>query len=185
MIRYCNLVILILFSYLTIMNSAAGVVLHKGVKYDSNGKIIDCLFCRIANRDPNEKANVVYENDEFTVFKTIAPASVHGHLLVTPKAHIKNVASLISIEDITLIENMVATGKAAYQTLGITDIQYSFHIPPWNSIDHIHLHCIAKPKEMSFFSSLKYFQGSFWCKSADDIISSLKSSNNIYPNSKL
>lgn len=171
-----------------IMSTTAisGVILHKGVKYDNNGKIIDCLFCRIANRDPNEAANVVYENDDFTVFKTIAPASIHGHLLVTPKVHVKNVASLISPDDAKLVENMVSIGKSTCQSLGITDVQYSFHIPPWNSIDHIHLHCIAKPKEMSFFSSLKYYQGSFWCKSAADVISSLKNTaTTITPNSKL
>lgn len=176
---YVSIIIIIIMS-----NIAKGVVLQKGVKYDSNGKIIDCIFCRIANRDPNEPANVVYENDDFTVFKTIAPASSYGHLLVTPKVHIKNVASLVSVEDAKLVENMVAIGKSTYQTLGISDVQYSFHIPPWNSIDHLHLHCIANPKEMSYFSSLKYSQGTFWCKSADEVISSLKSSNGV-PNSKL
>lgn len=161
-----------------ILSMSSATVLQKGVKYDSNGKIIDCLFCNIVNR--KEPASIVYENDEFTVFKTIAPASIYGHVLVTPKAHIKNVKSLISIEDANLIERMVAIGKMTYQTLGIDDIQYSFHIPPYNSIDHLHLHCIAKPKEMSFFSMMKYYQGSFWCKSAEEIIASLKS-----PNSKL
>ena len=171
MLKHLYFIVIII----TMSIATKGIVLQKGVKYDNNGKIIDCLFCNITCR--KEPANIVYENDEFTVFKTIAPASIYGHLLVTPKSHIKNVESLVSIEDANLIERMVAIGKSTYQNLGIDDIQYSFHIPPYNSIDHLHLHCIAKPKEMTFFSMMKYYQGSFWCKSAEEVITNLKSSN--------
>ena len=144
----------------------------KAVTYDSNGKVIDCLFCRIQRRQ--EPGVIVYENDEFVVFKTIAPATLYGHLLITPRDHIKNLSVLSGPKDAQLIKRMIEIGRISLGDRYASTAQYSFHCPPWNSIDHLHLHAIANPSQMNFFNSMKYYIGTFWCRSADDVISQLQ-----------
>lgn len=56
--------------------------------------------------------------------------------------------------------------------------RFCFHVPPFNSIDHLHLHAIGRIYEMSWFNMQKYYLGSFWCKSAEDLIKTLRKSAN-------
>lgn len=53
------------------------------------------------------------------------------------------------------------------------DAQYCFHVPPLNSIDHLHLHCIASPQEMGWLGWIKYYPDSFWCMTAETAILNL------------
>eukprot|EP01035_Chromulina_nebulosa_P021441 gene21441-27774_t len=62
---------------------------------------------------------------------------------------------------------MVTIGNISLGQLG-RDALYCFHCPPWNSIDHLHLHAIAKP--LSYSGSIKYLTGTYWCKTADDAV---------------
>jgi len=145
-------------------------VKKKGVTYlATTGEVVDCLFCRIMKRQ--EPGSIVYENDSFVVFKTIKPAS-HLHLLVCPREHIKNVFSLSGRDGADLVRKLVEIGKIALGEYA-NDSQFSFHIPPLNSIDHLHLHAIASPKTMTFLNSRKYHQNTFFCQSADSVIERL------------
>jgi diadenosine tetraphosphate (Ap4A) HIT family hydrolase len=143
---------------------------RKGVTYlSSTGEVVDCLFCRINDR--KEPGTIVYEDESFVVFKTIKPAT-SLHLLVTPRVHIQNVHSLKGEEGAEMVRKlkdvaMVALGEHAPGS------QLCFHVPPLNSIDHLHLHAIAKPETMSFWAARKYHLGTFFCQSADAIIASL------------
>ena len=88
----------------------------------------------------------------------VSPAD---HLLVCPKTHIKNVKSLRGEEDALLVQRMKDIGSKALIKLGTIDdtlsaegervssrrdiapiysIKHCFHVPPYNSIDHLHLH---------------------------------------------
>jgi diadenosine tetraphosphate (Ap4A) HIT family hydrolase len=146
-------------------------VTKKGVTYlSSTGEVVDCLFCRIQKKQ--EPATMVYEDEDFVVFKTIKPAS-HLHLLVTPRVHIQNVHSLKGQCGADLVRKLVEIGKIALGEYA-TDCQFSFHIPPLNSIDHLHLHAIASPSTMSFWGGQKYRQNSFFCQSADMVIAKLQ-----------
>jgi sulfate adenylyltransferase (ADP) / adenylylsulfatase len=40
--------------------------------------------------------------------------------------------------------------------------QFVFHVAPFNSIDHLHLHCQALPFS-SWWSAAKYQAGTRWC----------------------
>lgn len=115
-------------------------IIKKGVTYDAvTGAVKSCLFCRIARRE--EPGTIVFEDSQFVVFKTIAPASSE-HLLVTPRKHIRNLKSLSGPKDAALIREMIEVGRAA---LGVNakGAHFSFHVPPYNSIDHLHLHAIG------------------------------------------
>lgn len=142
-------------------------VTRKGVTYlTSTGEVIDCLFCRINER--KEPGTIVYEDESFVVFKTIQPAT-HLHLLVTPRQHIRNVHSLHGVEGANIVKKLVEVGKIALGEYK-DDCQFSFHIPPVNSIDHLHLHAIASPSTMRVWTKQKYRQDTFYCKSADTVI---------------
>jgi diadenosine tetraphosphate (Ap4A) HIT family hydrolase len=147
----------------------ASTVVRKGVTYASasSTEVVDCLFCRIARKDPSEPATIIGENDKFVAFKTIAPTT-SKHYLITPKVHIHNV-SLLSKKDIPMIQEMVQFGREMLEEDGASGY-FCFHVPPFNSIDHLHLHAIGKVDEMSLIDSLKYNQYCKWCSSADALM---------------
>ena len=145
---------------------------HKGVDYDENGQINTCLFCRIMKRQ--EPGTIVYEDKDFVAFKTLQP-STSTHVLVCPREHIKNYRSLSGPSGARLVRSLVNVGKEILGPNGnsLADAQYSFHIPPWNSIDHLHLHVIGQRKEMGWKAGLKYWEGTSYCKSAHTAIREL------------
>jgi diadenosine tetraphosphate (Ap4A) HIT family hydrolase len=145
-------------------------VTRKGVTYlTTTGEVVDCLFCRINAR--KESGTIVYEDDSFVVFKTIQPAT-HLHLLVTPREHIMNIRSLRGAEGADLIKKMVNVGKIALGEYA-DDSQFCFHVPPINSVDHLHLHTIASPSTMEMWTAQKYRPNTFFCQSAAAVIDKL------------
>lgn len=149
-----------------------GQLMRKGVLYNSDGAIAGCVFCRITNKDPTEPATIISETPKFVAFKTIAPIS-SLHFLISPKSHIQNVDSLKTADDIVLVQEMVDFAKKVLEEEAENAI-FCFHMPPFNSIDHLHLHAIARCDEIGWLSWLKYYQGSKWCQSADDVIARIQ-----------
>ena len=90
-------------------HSAAMDMIKKGVTYDAVGAVKSCLFCRIISRE--EPATLVYEDAQFIVFKTIAPAT-KKHLLISPKEHIQNLRSL-SGSDGVLVRDLIKVARVA------------------------------------------------------------------------
>lgn len=142
----------------------------KGVTYNLAGDVVSCLFCRIQKRE--EPGTIVFEDDKYVAFRTIAPAS-NLHLLITPREHIQNVRSLQGEEGALVVEDLVRVGRIALGEHG-DDALYCFHVPPFNSIDHLHLHAIAQPERMSLLGSAKYTTGTWYCQSAEQVIKRLK-----------
>jgi diadenosine tetraphosphate (Ap4A) HIT family hydrolase len=140
----------------------------KGVTYDDQGKVVDCIFCRISKKI--EPATIVFEDDCFVVFKTTSPATFL-HLLVSPREHIQNAAMMSGPNDAKLVRRMIEVGKIALGEFS-ADAHFCFHIAPFNSIDHLHMHAIAKADTMSFLNYLKYNTYLPNCRSADSIIDS-------------
>lgn len=50
---------------------------------------------------------------------------------------------------------------------------FAFHAPPYNSVDHLHLHCMAPPFT-GWRGSWSHWTGGHWSPSADSIIESLE-----------
>lgn len=57
------------------------------------------------------------------------------------------------------------------------EISLGFHVPPFNSVKHLHLHGIAPKSDMKFVGRWIFRENSYWYKTADTIINSLKESS--------
>jgi hypothetical protein len=57
----------------------------------------------------------------------------------------------------------------------LEQISLGFHVPPFNSVKHLHLHGISKKSEMGFIGRMIFREDSYWYKTIDIIINSLPS----------
>lgn len=130
------------------------------VPFTQADKVVEnCIFCDITP----EKFDIILENEDFVVFSDIAPAA-RIHLLAIPRAHVFNVKSLHGEKGAQMVEDLVsigskaleiADGKMARKNSEPLSIRYGMHISPFNSVDHLHLHCLALPFN-SAYHNLKY-----------------------------
>lgn len=137
---------------LSIMGAALGKT-WKGVSYGQNGEVESCVFCKICE-GIDRKTEVAYEDQRVIVFKPLARCAAQ-HWLVVPRQHIQNVKAL-NAQDIPILSYMREIGEKVLKEKSPnpdpSNQQYVFHVPPVNSIDHLHLHCqvrgIIQPSEM-------------------------------------
>lgn len=57
------------------------------------------------------------------------------------------------------------------------EILLGFHVPPFNSIKHLHLHGIAPTSEIKFVGRWIFRPDSYWFKTVDTIVKSLPKSS--------
>ena len=83
-------------------------------------------------------------------------------------------------DDIRLIQDMRQMGLDLLKqhqpaALAADDFIFCFHIPPFHSVDHLHLHVLAPKSRMNwFYREIKYKCGSRWCTSDLDVIERLE-----------
>ncbi|KAG5522477.1 hypothetical protein RHGRI_034601 [Rhododendron griersonianum] len=72
---------------------------------------------------------------------------VTPHYLVIPTEHIPTVKDLQRrTEDFSLVSHMFNVGQTLLQRdAPQSQYRFGFHQPPLNSVDHLHLHCLALP----------------------------------------
>lgn len=104
---------------------------------------MDCLFCKIINRE--EPATIVAENEKFIVFEDKYPKAPL-HLLVVPKKHIPSIDHLKS-EDKELMGELILMAQKVAREQGVAKTGYKlvFNVGRGGGqiIDHIHLHLIG------------------------------------------
>jgi histidine triad (HIT) family protein len=102
-----------------------------------------CIFCQIANHQ--QKADLIYEDEQLVVFKDINPKAP-VHLLIVPKKHIKSINELEE-EDRNLIDQMIFLAKqlAAEQGIAKKGYRLTFNVGRGGGqiIDHLHLHLMG------------------------------------------
>ncbi|CAD6262918.1 unnamed protein product [Miscanthus lutarioriparius] len=87
------------------------------------------------------------QDDKVVAFRDINP-SAFRHYLVIPIDHIPTVNSLHKTkDDHQLVSHMVKVGKDLLNqdAPNSEEHRFGFHQPPFNSVDHLHLHCLALP----------------------------------------
>lgn len=73
---------------------------------------------------------------------------LYRHYLVIPVEHIPSAKDLHrSTEDYSLVSHMLEVGQTLLRRDAPQSTQYrfGFHQPPLNSVNHLHLHCLALP----------------------------------------
>jgi histidine triad (HIT) family protein len=103
----------------------------------------DCLFCRIvAGEIP---ASVVHETDTTLAFRDISPAAP-VHVLVIPKAHHRDVASL-SRADPRLAADVLAGATAVAEAEGLLDdgfrLLFNNGRDAGQEVPHVHAHVLG------------------------------------------
>ncbi|TKY70834.1 Histidine triad nucleotide-binding protein 3 [Spatholobus suberectus] len=109
------------------------------------GATSSCVFCAIATKSTSN--TLLHSDDKVVVFQDINP-SAFRHYLVVPVAHIPTVKDLQrKTDDYSLVSHMLDVGKMLLHRDAPQCQQYrfGFHQPPLNSVNHLHLHCLALP----------------------------------------
>ncbi|XP_076827772.1 adenosine 5'-monophosphoramidase HINT3 [Brachyhypopomus gauderio] len=133
-----------------------------------------CIFCKIVNGEMNTE--LLHSDEDTSCFKDIKPGAPH-HYLVVPTKHVGNCKSL-SREHIPLVEKLVETGKAVLQKNNfndLSDIRLGFHLPPFQSVTHLHLHVLAPVSQMGVMSRFIYRPDSYWFITVDQLLQRLNS----------
>ncbi|KAI9914671.1 hypothetical protein PsorP6_008441 [Peronosclerospora sorghi] len=176
----------------------------KGVTYSHDGALVRCRFCEILE---SGEEPFLYEDDDVVVFRPLAPVVV-SHVLVVPRCHIRNVNKLTQ-DDAALLRHMrevaamvlrnmprpsvlLAPSKAerAHNVAEDcideedfeSDFKFAFHSPPFNSIDHVHMHAFrTRDGRFGCVGSIKYRTETWWCRSFDEVMTRLGLCNRDIP----
>ena len=135
-----------------------------------------CIFCKVARGGSGRQ--VLMRSDRCIAFASSRPAAAAHHLVI-PREHRGSVRSL-GAGDRGLLEEMREMGKklmmADHAGLGDADAakwRFVFHVPPFNSIEHLHLHCL-KPPFANRWKDLTFTPGWPWCVSMEGLLDRLK-----------
>lgn len=152
---------MIFCSFLTISRSSQRT-------FAMSAKSANCIFCKIVEKtSPSE---IKFENDEILIFKDIKPAAKY-HFLSIPKEHIVNVNSLTTSDHKRLLDTLMSEGKRILQEQGgdVNDCLLGFHLPPFNTVGHLHLHVIAPVSNLSFLQRWILKPNTWWFATAEQI----------------
>ncbi|EGZ30677.1 hypothetical protein PHYSODRAFT_383555, partial [Phytophthora sojae] len=140
-----------------------------------DGQVRSCRFCEILR---TKAEPFLYEDEHVVVFRPLRPI-VPSHVLIVPRAHIRNVNRLAARHRGLLARmHRVAEAVMAKGSLEEYDenpVRYSFHVPPFNSIDHVHMHAFYDdPRRLGYYGRIKYRTESWWCRSYDQVMARLQ-----------
>eukprot|EP01100_Stratorugosa_tubuloviscum_P010978 TRINITY_DN4813_c0_g2_i3.p1 TRINITY_DN4813_c0_g2~~TRINITY_DN4813_c0_g2_i3.p1 ORF type:complete len:192 (+),score=49.90 TRINITY_DN4813_c0_g2_i3:57-632(+) len=147
-----------------------------------------CIFCEIGNG--NSDQFVFSETVNTVVFKDIKP-DAEIHLLVIPKEHIVSIKDLKpTLAHIQLLDEIIQSGKQALtylletekskfssstnMTKIIEESQFSFHVPPHTSVNHLHLHVLAGSWTGFKSGYFLFHRATYWAKDAYELLNELK-----------
>lgn len=101
-----------------------------------------CIFCQIVEHQ--QKADIVYEDEQMIAFKDINPKTP-VHLLIVPKKHIDSINHL-NEEDRELVSQMIFLAKKLAQehkTESGYKLLFNVGRQGGQLVDHLHLHLMG------------------------------------------
>lgn len=102
----------------------------------------DCLFCAIANGDPDK---LIWQNEVAAAFRDIHPKAP-VHILVVSKRHVQH---LDALDDAELAGQLMMAVREVARQEGIAEA-YRVHINNGRGagqvVDHLHMHLLGKFK---------------------------------------
>lgn len=132
----------------------------------------------------------ISESDSLLTFHDRTPRAPL-HALVIPKRFVKSVYDLkpnananlqeLEQDDLELIMSMQRAGLETIQSChphayDNKDYILCFHVPPFTSVDHLHLHVLAPASDMPWvYRYGKYLRGMRWCTGIEDVVQALAS----------
>lgn len=132
----------------------------------------ECIFCEIKEV---VGSRIVKETENLVAFRDRSP-SAQLHLLVIPKHHVRTVKDLDG-GHVPLLQEMLELGTELLKEQGYnpddsSQVRLGFHVPPFNSVNHLHMHVIGLPFKNKF-RSLKYRIGYPWYADAKSVLNRL------------
>ncbi len=121
----------------------------------------DCIFCKIvAGKIPSTK---VYEDEKVFAFFSTAPNN-HGHTLVVPKKHSRNIMDMDeqTLADLALAVQKITRGVYAGTKADGVNVIMNNEAPAGQAIFHAHVHIIPRFKDdglKSWDKSMPYENG--------------------------
>jgi len=102
---------------------------------------MDCIFCKIANK--NIKTEFVYEDENVVAFSDIHPIAP-VHILIIPKKHIESINDLESRE---IAASLLMAARKIAEVFNISENGYKFLIrngrQGGQEVKHLHAHVIG------------------------------------------
>jgi histidine triad (HIT) family protein len=101
-----------------------------------------CLFCDIvAGREP---ASRIYEDDAVLAFMDLRQVA-HGHCLVIPKQHIRDVFGMDDATGAAIASALRRVATAAREAFAPDGLSiWQSNEPPWQEVLHLHFHIMPR-----------------------------------------
>ncbi|AGV14151.1 hypothetical protein C343_01567 [Cryptococcus neoformans C23] len=115
---------------------------------DNQKTIASCIFCDVSR---DKGFNIVYEDQELIAFHDRTPRAA-THLLIIPRSHVASSVRQLTHEHLLLLDSMTALARTLVPSKPAPKL--GFHIPPFSSVPHIHLHVFSGPH--TFIGKFKY-----------------------------
>ena len=136
----------------------------------------------------DDRARILDETNNLLAFVDRSPQSPTLHALIIPKRYIPTIRDLSPPTDLSLLCEMEQLGQrlvSRYQCPA--EYRMVFHVPPYNTVDHLHLHVLCNRDLSLFGRTVKYVYDTPWCISLPTLIRQQQeqlSRNRNSPNSK-
>lgn len=103
----------------------------------------DCIFCKIvAGEIPAAK---IYEDEYASAFLDANPNN-HGHTLVVPKTHAKNILDVPEDALVRMMPALKKVSKAVFEGMGAAGLNITMNNerPAGQVVFHLHIHIIPR-----------------------------------------
>mmetsp|Transcript_15317 Transcript_15317/g.35119 ORF Transcript_15317/g.35119 Transcript_15317/m.35119 type:complete len:189 (-) Transcript_15317:229-795(-) len=127
------------------------------------------------------KASVVFDSENFIVIKDRSPASKLHLQIIPKKSPVPRDVTSLTKDHSFMVEAMHSIAVKQLKDSGYEVDQsiIGFHVPPFISVPHLHMHVIAPSSSIVFWKRLKYIQGTCWFVDSLKVVESLKNGRTV------